>query len=408
MLLALAPNGSAGARPKILKQMPVETFLRDVIPPCLVLRVVDTSSNLVEILKCPVSGKFYRTRIWTEFNINPTNILHISTTTNSIVGIVSTDIMGYVSVTAKQGKTTFGYPFDYRPRVRTSDGRDSENFLGQSIMGSMVDGDFVSYISDGTNFSAWATFAAKDNALHWHDPETFAVLEYAPTPDADADFLYYRMQNTNTCCTIAGGLRRKHSGFHSFFKYGVEGAENRSRAVEVLRDVNWADNLLGGVTKWVREFKKTSIRDPRKFYVRLKSGARAFAMIHDSHRKLFSPITHAELCVSPDDIAGFEVIDDNSYPPLDCYTKNDVDALWRDYTSIPEDRSWFDRTCAELCGEHYIQGHPFRSLWGVFWYKLLVLFAPMFLFKKTRRWLLWPLNAARRVWCQMQTKKPSS
>ena len=374
------------------RMCPADTFLRDVIPPCLVVNVTDSSSNTTSILKCPVTGQYYKTHTWEKFDVDARNLVSVFVTTNLILGIVSSDLMGYVSVTAKQGKVTFGYPFDYQFPSGFHGRENNNNFLKQNIMRNMVDGDFVSYISDGTNFSAWATFAAKDNKLHWHDYETFAVLNNAPIPDSDADFLYHRMQATNTCMTISGGVYAKNSGYRPFEKYGVEGAN--SHKFEILRDVDWANNLLSGVSKWTHEFKPTSVRDPRKFYVRLDSGERAFAMVLDNHKQLLSPITHAVLTVDKAAIQGFEPIDDGAYPDGDCYSKNEVDGIWKDYT---EERGWIDKTLAEVCGEHYIPGHPIKSLWDKFKYWLLILYLPGLLCKRTRRYLLIPVKFLKRI-----------
>ena len=386
-LTLLVSFGIADVVYKLPRICPAETFWRDVVPPCIVVYVTDEFSNTVSILKCPVTGQYYQTRTWEKFDIDAHNLVKAFLTTNNILGVVATDLVGYVSVTVKQGKVTFGYPFDYRFPTALSCTEENDNFLRQPIMQNMVDGDFVSYISNGTNFSAWATFAAKDNKLHWHNCETFELLEKAPIPDADADFLYYRMQDTNTHMTISGGVYSKNSGFRSFEEFGVEGATHRP--FTTLREVNWADNLLGGVSKWTREFKPTSIRDPRKFYVRLSSGERAFAMIHGDRKKLFSPITHSALTVENTEIEGFEPIADGAYKEEDCYSKNEVAEIWDDFSS---DRGWFDMALEKLCGEHYIYGKPIKSLWGAFKYWILFIYVPGVLWKRTRPAFLKPLQ----------------
>jgi len=377
-----------------IPQVSWHQFWNEMIPPCLVVSVTDSLGHSFDILKCPVTGKYYKAHDWTEFDVYGSHFQAFALTGKIIDGIVKSDMIGFVSVTVKQGKVTFGYPFDYRFAKSNVVDNDSNNFLNQPIMRDVFDGDFVSYISNGTNFSVWATFATKDNKLHWHDAESFEVLECAPLPDPDADFLYYRMQDTNTCVKITGGLHAKNSGYLPFAKYGVEGVRDRLNSTEILREVDWSNNLLGGVQKWVKEYKKTSIRDPRKFYVRLKSGERAFAMIQDDKRKLYSPIAHAKLAVSRDEIVGFEPIDDKAYPEHDCYSKNEVEELWECFSG---DRSWLDSSLAAICGEHYIPGHPVKSLWDRAWYALIFIYWLGLVIKKTRRCFAIPLLAIKYV-----------
>ena len=298
-------------------EIPARLFQWERLPACKEVKVTEEDSTETKIIKCPRDGEYYDSRSLRKFDVSKKRIKSVSFTGFVVPGYVLPDITGYVSITVRQGKVTFGYPFDCKfPRA---------NFLGQGIMSNPIDGDYVRYIAAGTNFSAWATFASSDNMIRWHEDGTFARIEFAPQPDVDGDFLYYRMQNTNNQVTIAGGMKSRYGDSLSFEKYGVKGV------AEILSGIAWADSVLAGVSKWVHERPKVSIKDTRKFYVRLESGQRAFAMIYDDRRKLYSPITHAPLAVSRESIVCFEPIDDGAYDEKDCYSKNDVAELWNDF-----------------------------------------------------------------------------
>ena len=180
-------------------EIPARLFQWERLPACKEVKVTEEDSTETKIIKCPRDGEYYDSRSLRKFDVSKKRIKSVSFTGFVVPGYVLPDITGYVSITVRQGKVTFGYPFDCKfPRA---------NFLGQGIMSNPIDGDYVRYIAAGTNFSAWATFASSDNMIRWHEDGTFARIEFAPQPDVDGDFLYYRMQNTNNQVTIAGGMK---------------------------------------------------------------------------------------------------------------------------------------------------------------------------------------------------------
>lgn len=343
-------------------EIPARLFNWDALSPCKEILVTESDGTRTKIIKCPKTKKFYNSTQFTEYDVAAKNIATVSFTGYIVTEFLVPDIVTYFVITQQLGKVSIGYPYDLK--------LGNSNFLSQDIMCNPVDGDYVNYISNGTNFSAWATYASKDNAIHWHEDKTFAVLDFAPMPDTNADFLYYRMQDTNDVVLLAGGLRGLHGDSVSIEKHGVDGVLKLVYDFELNRRINWSDNVIAKVKHWVREFPKLSIKDPRKFYVRLASGAKVFAMTLDDHRKLYSPITHASVSVSPDEIVGFEAIDVSAYPEQDCYSKNEVEALWQDFARDGT-RSWWESAVAEATGEFYLSGYPFKSIWGKLCYWLL-------------------------------------
>ena len=359
-------------------ERPANLMQWESVPPCRILKVTDGSGRCFEILKCPKTGEWFEKDKWIRYDVSKLNKAALTGFMMDSIQVPS--ITGYVSVEVKQGKTVFGYPF--------VDASANSNFLAAPLMQNAVDGDFVSYVTGGENVCLWATYAAKDNLLHWHSNETFMVVETAPYPDTYGNFLYYRMQNKTNASPILGVVAAPAVTSYSFHELGIEEAAKRAAQSYEERRSQWADSLINGACEWTREFKPTSIRDPRKFYVRLSSGERAFAMIHGDRKKLFSPITHSALTVENTEIEGFEPIADGAYKEEDCYSKNEVAEIWDDFSS---DRGWFDMALEKLCGEHYIYGKPIKSLWGAFKYWIVFIYAPGVWWKRTRPTFLKPL-----------------
>ena len=277
-------------------------LLCKITAPCEVVELKESPEITVRILRCPKTGKFFRTSNWTEYDVDNVKPLSISSAGFFEYEFSSSDIMAYTTVELRQGKVSFGYPYDFHC--------DNQAFLTEAVMSNLVDGDYVSFSSGGTNYAAWATFSALDNELHWHEDATFKVLKQLPFPDFDTDFAYYRMQATNCTITIVGGVKPDGPKSFSFYDYGVAEARRLSLMYPIKKDVKWERSLLSGKYEWDDAFKKTSILDTRKFYVMLKSGLKAFAMVNKDRTELISPITHATLAVSEQDIEGFAPIMD--------------------------------------------------------------------------------------------------
>lgn len=306
-------------------------FLCRISAPCEVLELQESPDVTVRILRCPKTGKFFRTSNWTEYDIDNVKPLTVAHTGFSEYGFSSSDIVAYTTVELRQGKVSFGYPYDFHC--------ENQSFLTEAVMSNLVDGDYVSFSSGGTNYAAWATFSALDNELHWHEDATFKVLKQLPFPDFDTDFAYYRMQATNCTIAIVGGVKPDGPKNFLFCDYGVAEARRLFLMYPIKKDVKWERSLLSGKYEWVNDFKKTSILDTRKFYVVLKSGLKAFAMINKDHTELISPITHAALAVSKQSIDGFAPIMDGAYDEEKCYSKNEVEAIWNDYVNRLEPKN---------------------------------------------------------------------
>lgn len=238
-------------------------------------------------------------------------------------------IVGYAGVEFKQGTVVFAYPFD----ADVGKVEVCSNFLTQA-----VDGDRITYQSNGTNISFVASFSSKDNALHWLDPVTFDVCESLPPPDHDKTFCYSRMQNTNCIVSIFGGRIKKDIGIVRFSEHDIDKVYRIVESAGPEHPIAEA-NLLYRDPERKDKAGRPSLLTPRKFYVVLNDGRRAFGMFQPDIEKnavLFSPITSAPLAVAKDDIVGFEAIGDNAFPIAECYTKNEVDLLYEKFVSHQE------------------------------------------------------------------------
>jgi hypothetical protein len=281
-------------------------------------------------------------------------------------------VVGYVELPIRQGTTVFGYPFD--------DWNVDKN-VSSNLLTVAVDGDRMMYQSRGTNYCFVAVYSAQDNSLRWHKNESFEVCQTFPIPDADKFFYYSRMQDIHSKIAFSGGRQLKTSGVIYFRDHEIEEAYRIFAQCEFENDVDLSKNLLGGALALKSDTPKLSVLNPKKFYVVLKSGHRAFGMFQSTDkykRCLFSPITSAPLAVSPSDIVGFEAIRDNAFPQSECYTKNEVERLYEQYTENKED-SFRQRALRQSTGEFWDSEHPVRSVvWklfyiGMFWAIVLTL-----------------------------------
>lgn len=238
-------------------------------------------------------------------------------------------IVGFTNLDITQGTTVFAYPFD---------AEIGKKEMCADLLLQAVDGDRIQYRSGETNHSFVASFSPKDNAIHWLNPVTFEVCESLPLPDNDMPFYYSRMQQTNSTVSIVGGRLQKDIGIISFRDHDID---------EVYRIVESAgpehpvdeNNLLYRKPTWQSTSDRPSVLTPRKFYVVLKDGRKAFGMFQPQIEKnpvIFSPITYAPLAVAKDDIATFEVIDDSAFPTAECYFNNEVVELYKRFVNLPE------------------------------------------------------------------------
>ena len=294
--------------------------------PLGVWRFVESNGTERSFLVCPKTSKVYEIKHGNvdarkSVEVNPLTFATMYVPTNSFLGVGTSHMVGFVNIQLKQGETTFGYPYDV-------------NFLSgfedADILSNPFDGDFVSYAVTGRQYSACATFAPDGKSIRWHHPQTFELLKGMPCPDADKEISYFRRQGTNTSVSVSGMIRLKGPSFYSYLEYGIEEANRLANGRPIAR-AEWQKSLLGGYANWTETFPKTSIRDPRRFYARLKDGRKAFAMIQEDHRHLVSPITHALLTIPKSDVACFEPIIDSAYKEEQCFSRSEVDELWRQY-----------------------------------------------------------------------------
>ncbi len=286
-------------------------------------------------------------------------------------------VVGYVEWPIRQGTTVFGYPFD--------DWNVDQN-VSSNLLTVAVDGDRMVYQSRGTNYCFVAVYSAQDNSLQWHKNESFEVCHTFPVPDADKLFYYSRMQDVQTKVAFSGGRQLKTSGVIHFRDHGIEEAYRIVTQCEFATKVDFSKNLLGGALALRYDTPKLSVLNPKRFYVVLRSGHRAFGMFQPTDkdtRCLFSPITSAPLAVSPSDIVGFEAIRDNAFPQSECYTMNEVKRLYEQYTENKEE-GFRQRALHQSTGEFWDSEHPARSVVWKFMY-LVISAAVVFMLK----WLLW-------------------
>lgn len=294
--------------------------------PLGVWRFVESNGTERSFLVCPKTSKVYEiihghVDARKSVEVNPLAFATMYRPTNSILGVATSDMVGFVNIRLKQGETTFGYPYDVT---------FLRGFEDADILSNPFDGDFVSYAVTGRQYSACATFAPDGKSIRWHHPQSFELLKGLPCPDADKEISYFRRQGTNTSVSVSGMIRLKGPSVYLYLEYGIEEANRLANGRPIAR-AEWQKSLLGGYINWSETFPKTSIRDQRRFYVRLKDGRKAFAMIQEDHKHLVSPITHALLTISKLDIACFEPIVDNAYKDEQCFSRSEVDELWRQY-----------------------------------------------------------------------------
>ena len=304
--------------------------------PLGVWRFVESNGTERSFLVCPKTSRVYEivhghvdARKCVE--VNPLAFAKMYVPTNSILGVATTDMVGFINIQLKQGETTFGYPYDVG---------FLRGFEDADILSNPFDGDFVSYAVTGQQYSACATFAPDGKSIRWHHPQSFELLKGLPCPDADKEISYFRRQGTNTSVSVSGMIRLKGPSVYSYLEYGIEEANRLANGRPIAR-AEWQKSLLGGYINWTGTFPKTSIRDPRRFYVRLKDGRKAFAMIQDDHRHLMSPITHALLTVPRSAIVDFEPILDGAYSEKDCFSASEVESLYDDYNDPAPSRWWW-------------------------------------------------------------------
>lgn len=302
------------------------------------------------------------------------------------------NIVGFVTWPIRQGTTIFGYPFDEG---------DVYHNISSNLLAVAVDGDRVMYQSHGTNYSFVAVYSAYNNTLKWHKPESFEVCHVFPIPDADKFFYYTRMQNVGTNVVFGGGRKLKSGNVIYFRDHGIDETYRIAEQYGFERTVDFSANLLGGKLTLKSDTTKLSVLNPRKFYVVLKSGHKAFGMFQPSvenYKVIFSPITAAPLSVSESDIVGFEPIGDGAFPQSECYTKNEVDTLYERYMMEPEvqpEDGFIIRTLHHLTGEFWNREHPARSvLWMVLF--LGIIWLCKYMYKVRRRIWEWLLSWKRR------------
>lgn len=310
-------------------------------PSCHAWNITFKDGSEKEVVFCPKTHIPYEARKWEKLNISKDDIAEIRSTGYVIPGVVVADVVAMIKIEIKQGKVEFDYPYDVK---------NIDSFNNTSIVLEPLDGDFIAYDSDGDHFSAWATFDNTGKIVKWHDPETLSALVKLPIPDADARFLYYRKQAVETEVYTSGGIARKDSGAYNFQSEGIEVAVQKFRDMEIKRSSKWRNSLLCGYIKYSNEFKPQSVRDPRKFYIRLKSGALAFAMVHDDCKTLFSPISHAKITIPDSDIERFIAIDDGSYEEKDCYSAREVEEIYEKFIKAGEFKDRCANTFKEAIG----------------------------------------------------------
>lgn len=276
---------------------------------CRVLEFYVDGKKDADVVVCPKTGNLFVKDSWIPYTPRHGCKHQIVVSDYAIEGIVTSDIASFNSVGIKQGRTEFNYPYDKK---------EVDGFQRSDLINNAIDGDFMSYSADGKIVAAYATFANDGKTILWHDSESMEVLDKMPVPDADAELIYYRRQNVSTQVTIFGVVQMLNSGFISFFEHGIEAAVQLSESLQMRRKFDWQRSLFAGYCRWTEEFKPTSVKDPRKFYVVHKNGLRALAMFQEEGGVLLSPITHAQLSIARSDIVRFESINDCAYEERDC------------------------------------------------------------------------------------------
>lgn len=290
-------------------------------------------TNKTSVVVCPKTGRFFVEKSWKLYKIPQGARGEITTNGRIIEGIITSDIFAINSIEIKQGRTEFNYPYDRK---------EVDGFQRSDLINNAIDGDFVSYHANGKIVVAYATFANDGKTILWHDPESMVVLDKMPVPDADTELVYYRRQNVSNRTTIFGVVRKLNSGFISFFEHGIEAAARIADSTQLRREVDWDKSLFSGYCRWTEEFKPTSVKDPRKFYVVHKNGLRALAMFQEEGGVLLSPITHAQLSIAKSNIDGFEMITDRAYEESDCLPASKVEVYYKRFMANGDGNTFLD------------------------------------------------------------------
>ena len=267
------------------------------------------------------------------------------------------NVVAYITLKIRKGTTVFGYPFDCG---------DLDKNVSSNLLKTAVDGDRIMYQSGGTNYCFVSVFSVQNNLLQWHKTESFEVCRVLPIPDADTPFYYARMQDISTDVIFLGGRQLKSGDVIYFRDHGIDETYRMVEQYGFAKQVDFSANLLGGKSDLTSDVTKLSVLTPKKFYVILKSGHKVFGMFQPSieiNRSIFSPITSAPLAVSRKDIVRFEVIGDSAFPEIECYTKNEVEALYERYATEDED-GFCILVIRKLTDVFWSKKHPIRS---VFW-----------------------------------------
>lgn len=317
ILLSLTLLGARSFPPSMLDYVSRQTL-------CTAWNISFKDGSEKEVVFCPKTHIPYEVRKWEKLNFSKEDIVEIRSKGYVIPGVLVPDMVAMIKLEIRQGRVEFDYPYDVK---------NIDSFNDTAIVLAPLDGDFIAYDSDGKHFSAWATFDNTGTKVKWHNPESLVALEKLPIPDADAKFLYYRKQAIETEVQTSGGIARKRSGVYDFHSEGIEVAVQKFRDMEIKRSSEWRTSLLCGYIKYSNEFKPSSVRDPRKFYIKLKSGAFAFAMVLDDGKTLLSPISHAKITIPDSDIESFLPIDDGAYDDRDCYSAREVEKIYEKFRS---------------------------------------------------------------------------
>lgn len=235
------------------------------------------------------------------------------------------NLYGYTLTRINQGVNTLSYPYD------------ATNF-NQTVLNDFLmtaeDGDRVIFHSDGTSRAIVAGYDDSDYKLHWFDSETFSTDITLPQIKLADRIDYIRRQGKFSILRIPGGISIKPmpatriENDKDFFTYLQKSVANPTMT-----------NHLGLAGKDGLDYKHScdlpgcSRFDSPKFYVDLKDGHRAFAMMSEDGNHIMSPTIHARLFVRPEDVSGFSIIDDGAYPPADCMTLENLKHVATNITS---------------------------------------------------------------------------
>ena len=235
------------------------------------------------------------------------------------------NLYGYTLTRINQGVNTLSYPYDATNFNHT--------ILNDFLM-TAEDGDRVIFHSGGTSRAIVAGYDDSDYKLHWFDSETFSTDIKLPQIKLEDRIDYIRRQGKFSILRIPGGISIKPmpatriENDKDFFTYLQKSVANPTMT-----------NHLGLAGQDGLDYRHShdlpgcSRFDGPKFYVDLKDGHRAFAMMSEDGNRIMSPTIHARLFVRPEDVSGFSIIDDGAYPPADCMTLEDLKRVATNITS---------------------------------------------------------------------------